>query len=260
MPRILDSAHPRARRGAAPLRRLAASLVAAMALAAPAGAAPGDTEFNGAFRPISDFLNAQGTFDLGVLFLPPVPNFFGWTDPVDGLALTIDYAGLADATCDGVAGTTFAGRVLERHLPNGRARVTVVLVTAEAITFAVKGFDFANDPVVFGARWTEDEQGACAIGAAPALGYSILRLTFHNTAPGAPLPDLFQLVIAPEPGQELLDLSLHAVALGALPDGRPARATAHQEVRRNRAGDLEFVVEEVGVQPLGVQYIAVPAE
>jgi hypothetical protein len=199
-------------------------------------------------RPILDFVNAQGTFDLGFLIVPPVPNFLGTSDPVAGLSMSIDYAGLADETCGGVAGTTFAGSVKEKLLPDGRAEVTVELLTSDAIAWVVDGFDFANDPVIFGVRW-EDKEGNCVINGTPVLGNSMLKLTLINTAPGAPLPDLIQLAVAPEPGQELLAISLHAEAIGELADGTLARAETHQ-VAKVKDGELRFTVENVLVEPL----------
>ena len=44
------------------------------------------------------------------------------------------------------------------------------------------------------------------------LGQSHLRVRFINTAPGAPLPDLLQLLFFPEPGQETLSISFVANA------------------------------------------------
>ena len=128
-----------------------------------------------------------GTFDLGVLFVPPVPNFLGSSDPVAGLSMSIDYAGLADKTCGNVAGTTFAGRVKEKLLPGGRAEVSVNLLTMDAIAWVVNGFDFANDPVIFGVRW-EDVGGSCVFNGTPVLGNSMLKVTFIDAAPGAPSP------------------------------------------------------------------------
>jgi hypothetical protein len=197
-------------------------------------------------RDILAFVAAQGTFP-GKLFVPPVPNFLGSSDPVSGLSMSIDYAGLANNTCGNVAGTTFAGSVKETLLPDGRAEVSVELLTTNAIAWVVNGFDFANDPVIFGVRW-ERVRGSCVLND-PALGNSMLTVTFINTAPGAPLPDLIQLLAAPEPGQELLAISLHAEAVGELADGTPARAETHQ-VAKVKGGELQFSVENVFVEPL----------
>lgn len=115
-------------------------------------------------RDILEFVDAQGTFDLEndilglpAQFLPPVPNFITFADPVTELAMSADYAGLADTTCGGFAGTTFKGQVQEQVLPDGRALVTVKLKTNNAITWVTDGLSFAS-PVIFGSRW-EDVEG-----------------------------------------------------------------------------------------------------
>jgi hypothetical protein len=56
-------------------------------------------------RPISDFLETQGTFCIPngsggcFLFVPPVPNFVGWGDQAGSLAVSVDYAGFNHASC-----------------------------------------------------------------------------------------------------------------------------------------------------------------
>lgn len=83
-------------------------------------------------RPIEDFVSTQGTFciDDGMggcfLFVPPIENFFGLSDPKANLCMSIDYAGLADAWISSVSGggvsfgTTFEGTVTERPLTGPR--------------------------------------------------------------------------------------------------------------------------------------------
>jgi hypothetical protein len=86
-------------------------------------------------RPITAFVDAQGTFcfpdGMGgcLTFVPPVANFIGWTDRARNRALSVDYAGLVDDFFGGALGTTTAGTVTERPLADGRAEVTVVLHT-----------------------------------------------------------------------------------------------------------------------------------
>jgi hypothetical protein len=223
---------------------LAALAVAALVVAPQPAVADNVTE-----RPIMEFVSAQGTFDIGFLVVPPVPNFFGWSDPASSLGLSVDSAGLADSTCGRVAGTTFAGTVKERALADGRAEVAVELYTMNAITWVVDGFDFGNGPVIFGVRWSEDGNGDCVLDGTPALGSSLMKVKFINPQPGAPLPDLVQLVIAPLPGQELRALSIHSEAIGTLADGTPARAKAN-EVAKVKNGALQFAVEKVIIEPL----------
>ena len=159
-------------------------------------------------RPIEDFVDTQGTFciDDGMggcfLFVPPIENFLGESDPSNGLLSSVDYAGLADDWiggpdgCGMSFGTTFSGEVTEEELADGRANVHVVLHTDNALTWVTDGGDF-NNPLLFGYRAPD----VCN-GAEPALGRITFIIDFINTAPGAPLPDLLQLFIAPDPGQE----------------------------------------------------------
>jgi hypothetical protein len=156
-------------------------------------------------RPIEDFVDTQGTFcfddgDGGCfLFVPPIENFLGQGDPSNGLLSSVDYAGLADAwaqdTCGISFGTGFGGEVTEEALADGRAAVRVVLHTNNALTWVTEGV-FEN-PLLFGARAPD----VCN-GAEPSLGSITMIVDFINTAPGDPLPDLLQLLIAPLPGQE----------------------------------------------------------
>ncbi len=180
-------------------------------------------------RPIEDFLDAQGTLCLPdgdggcFLFVPPVENFLGWSDPAAGLSVSIDYAGLADEWITAESGgavsfdTRFRGSVTETPLPDGRAEVFVRLRTRNALTWAIEGGDFGGAPTIFGDRAPD-----VLAGAGAALGSSLLRLRFINTAPGAPLPDLLQLLFLPEAGQETLFLTVVATAEGTLPDDTEA--------------------------------------
>jgi hypothetical protein len=191
-------------------------------------------------RPIEDFVSQQGTYCIDdgsggcFLFVPPVQNYFGWTAPAQGRGVSIDYAGLANqAIVEGGGqdlGTTFSGKVIERSLPDGRAEVQVLLHTQNALTWAIPfdpadpGNPFGDNDLLFGARVTD-----VLAGATPALGESLLQVRFTNTAPGAPLPDLLQLFIAPEEGQVPSITSFRGRATGELrddfgvADGTPGR-------------------------------------
>jgi hypothetical protein len=188
-------------------------------------------------RSIADFVAAQGTYCLDdgaggcVLFVPPVANFFAWAAP-SNLAAAVDYAGLADASLGYVLGTTTSGTVTERPLDDGRAEVSVVLRTDSALSWAIAGtypnaFDYRGAPLLFGARVPD-----VLAGATPALGQSQLTVVFVNPEPGAPLPDLLDLV-----GTRFADvrsIAFRASAAGALraafgvPDGAPGRLAVAQ--------------------------------
>jgi hypothetical protein len=192
-------------------------------------------------RPIADFLDAQGTTND---FIFPIPDFVGWAsnppDPTTRFA-SVDYAGLANAYLVGEGypdlGTTMSGKVTEQALKDGRAEVSVVLHTKNALSWALTltNFDVANDPLSFGYRPGEllDPNN---VGLSPALGDSQFSVVFNNTAPGAPLPDLITAFIlgGAEPGQELLKLSFRASASGLLrepseyPEGTPGHLTIVQ--------------------------------
>jgi hypothetical protein len=192
-------------------------------------------------RPISDFVNAQGSTNG---FLPPIPDFVGWTDdPPNGCNSTqfasVDYAGVAAAWLVASGGpsygTTVGGSVTERPLADGRADVTVVLTTSNAITWveALPPIDFANDPPTFGYK-------ANALLAnpslQPALSTSLLQVEFTNTGMGAALPDIVTAFILGEalPGQSLLTLSFRSSGSGPLhanfgvPEGTPGSLNVSQ--------------------------------
>ena len=171
-------------------------------------------------RPISDFVSAQGQFclpgDAGVclLFDPPVQNFVVWRDP-SGVCLSIDYAGVAKAWLEQASGgaislpTTIDGTISERSLDDGTTEIHVRLHTTGALTWAGECFPGGN--VYFGYRAAD-----VLAGAEPALGESVLDLVFINHAPGAPLPDLFEMMILPDATQELSSMTFRATASGVL--------------------------------------------
>jgi hypothetical protein len=212
------------------MARAAALCLLALAAAAP-GATPGQ-------RPIADFISRQGTFCLKFgdcaassyggggcdLFVPPQPNVGGWVDPKTAYFVLMDYAGLTDALVGGVFGTTLDGSVTEVPLADGRARVSVTLHTRNALTWASDVSSSFPGPILFGHRLDQVIGGADA-----ALGESLLKITFKNTAPGAPLPDNIQLGFCPDPGQELEIYSFQGRANGSLraafgvPEGSPGR-------------------------------------
>ncbi len=202
-------------------------------------AAPGAVQ-----RPIADFVDKQGSMST---FVEPAPDYFGWISafakpPVR--AVSVDYAGLANEWIEFDSGgtisleTTTDGSVTERALADGRAEVTVVLHTKNALTY---GFiydpdsmanQFAFNDLVFGFRAPD-----VVAGDEPALAESHLKVVFKNTEPGAPLPDLLAALGAygdPLVGFEILSLSIRANATGPLreefgvPEGTPGRCILTQ--------------------------------
>lgn len=228
-------------------------------LATPCALAGGKSKVS--HRPIMDFVEAQGTFCIGApgdcfLFVPPIQNFLGWTDPGedpdsrdDDLRISVDYAGLADLWISDESagtvsfGTSFHGSVKQVDLGNGLTKVKAILKTKNALTWVVEGGNFNND-LVFGARAPD----VLDDGASPALGDSLFIVEFvHAASPEDPLPDLLELLIAPEEGEEVLSMRFHAWAHGELSDGSGAHASVHQV-----APSLDkFTVENIGIQPVG---------
>lgn len=222
------------------MRRLARSrnalgALAGMAVAVLLAAVPAYATMGVIQRPISDFVDAQGSTNL---FVPPVPDYIGWIDnPPHEFAL-VDYAGLASEWLlqngGPNLGTTVSGTVAERPLSDGRTMVTVVLNTKNANSWVVPfGADFATGPLLFGYR-AQDLLADPSL--TPALSGSHFRVDLKNTAPGAAIPDLVDAFILGNavPGQELRFLSFRSEGNGPLraefgvPEGTPGRLTVTQ--------------------------------
>lgn len=163
-------------------------------------------------RPISDFVNGQHTY--GTYFI------VAWQDPTNHRYLFIDYAGKMNqyiVTHGGTdLGTTISGTILERPLSDGKAEVTVILHIENGLTFAsqttASNYVFGHTPL------------QVAAGADPALGSINFQFKFTNSAPGAPIPDLVDIIFLQ--GTEGFN-KLNAIARGTfrgtygVPDGTP---------------------------------------
>ncbi len=168
-------------------------------------------------RPLSDFLDAQGSTNI---FVPPVPDFIGWSNNPPELCASIDYAGLeAKWLLDNFGidlGTQISGTVTEHALSDGRAEVTVNVSVRNSLFWVVSclstGNPFTLNPPLFGYR--AQEIAADPVNKKPTLGNCEFQVVFKNTAPGAPLPDL--LYLDGSQGQELVALSVHGRGTGAL--------------------------------------------
>lgn len=204
------------RHGPSPSRALVLSaLVAAYSLA------PGAGEAATRHRPLSEFLNAQGSTNL---FIPPTPDYIAWFNNAPptptSLFASVDYSGAAARWIRTSGGTPpptqLSGSVSERDLADGRTEVTVLLRARSALTWvaAIPG-DFALDPPLFGYRAPEILANP---GLDPSVSSCLLQVVFRNTAPGAPLPDLVDAFILGNtaPGQELVMLSFRSSGQGTL--------------------------------------------
>lgn len=174
-------------------------------------------------RSITEFVDAQGTFCFPdgsggcLLFVAPLENFLGWSSPTQSRSASIDYAGIANRWLEAESGdaltlgTTFEGSVSERTLDDGRALVSVNLKTKNALAWAIDGYDYAGGPLLFGYRAAD-----VLAGATPSLGSSHLTVDLILAHPGDPLPDLLQILAAPESGQEVRRITFNATAKGSL--------------------------------------------
>ena len=192
-------------------------------------------------RSIDEFVAAQGTFcfDDGnggcLLFVPPVANFLGWSQPKEARAASVDYAGLADRYITQESGgtkslgTTFSGSVTERELSDGRVLISVDLHTRNALSWAVKGFDYAHGTLLYGRRAPEVLAGATA-----SLSDSHLKVEFTMPKAGEPLPDLLKVLADPDPGMSVRSMQFVSSGEGQLrsaygvPDGTPGRLQVTQ--------------------------------
>ena len=189
-------------------------------------------------RPLSDFLDAQGTTSVQAA---PVPDYLAWTDIHRGVMMSIDYAGLANAWTEAQSGgavsygTTISGTVRESVRADGRADVQIIIHARDALSWVV-AYD-SQGPNFADVRFGSFAPTALATGDA-ALGECVFQAQIVNTAPNAPLPDLFDAFVLGNaaPGVELRFLSFNGRATGTLqagaipgvPAGTAGRATVIQ--------------------------------
>ncbi len=199
------------------------------------------------FRPIADFINAQGSLP----YVPQDQASDAWTDPNSMLVVCVDYNGHANRLIEEMSGglislgTKIEGEVIERPLADGRAEVTVLLHTKNALTWAAVLVPDAIPPappwgeLLFG-YYAEEVVG----GKPPVLGDSFFKWVFINSAPGAPLPDLLAQFIE-GPTVETIMLSFEASADGVFREsfGVPEGTPGHVQVTQTgpfRAKDLDY--------------------
>jgi hypothetical protein len=148
----------------------------------------------------ADNVTAQATTSRSIdEFIAAQASFTAWTAPEqktgargDNLFILMDYAGIRARQIIAAGGpdlgTTFSGTVSERALSDGTAEVHVVLHTDHAFTL---GRRLLDGTLIFG-----HTAGQVVAGADVALGHCDLEITFVNSAPGAPLPDITTLDFA----------------------------------------------------------------
>lgn len=194
-------------------------------------------------RPLSDFLTTQGTT---ATFFPPVPDYGGWTNGEFTTFALVDYAGLANEYLGGGIGTKVKGLVAERRLPDGRAQINVVLHTTRAVGFAqsiedlaANGFDFDSTPTIFGSKVKDIEHGAPA-----AVGPATLNVSFMIAAPGAPLPNLIDVLNA---SADYAPVKLQFKSTSV--DRSHAQLRIQQNASTDATGSLIFTTEVIEIAP-----------
>jgi hypothetical protein len=216
-------------------------------------------------RSLKEWLAAQGST---TYFAPPVPDCNGWFPQFDAVPFNfalVDYAGVVAKFLKEQHGidlkTKSSGKVLERSLADGRAEVTVVVQTSNALSWALEASgdtDINEDPLHFGVRPLEL---AAEPSLRPALGQCVFRHTFLNAAPGDPLPDFGAAFHYGDDdlyrGDDLLALDFHSLTIGNLraasgfPEGTKGRLTVKQVARFDPCVGDCYPVENVDIQRLG---------
>jgi hypothetical protein len=142
----------------------------------------------------------------------------------------VDYAGLASdylrkkhVKLD----TRVDGFVIQSELANGRAQIVVSLFTTNALGFAQSVAaltnngqsdpDYLNTPTIFGNK----AQGV-ASGAEAAVGQSTFWVTFSISKPGAPLPDLVDVLVNDPDAFRPSDVNFIAIIPGKCEHGKKA--------------------------------------
>ncbi len=168
--------------------------------------------------------------------------------------MPVDYAGLTSRWLYEQSGgniaidTKIEGTVIERPLADGRAEVTVLCHTRNAIVVVVTLED--------GAALLGHTPFELLAGAQPALGECFLKYVFINDAPGAPLPDLLNI----QPENLIYDL-IEATGMGPLseafgvPDGTPGRAQMTQVGLWERASGKGATADGFPVEHIKLQVL-----
>jgi uncharacterized membrane protein len=231
------------------------------------------TTAQAAQRPLSDFLSRQGAYCIQLdangnydcaagtygggsscfLYVPPFPNYLDWTDPVNQSSVSFDYAGIVNAALGNRFNTTTTGSISELPQADGSVIVTVLLHTHNALTWATTGFG-ATGTDLFGHTSAE-----VAAGAQPAIGSCNLKVVLHGPAPGAPLPDLIELLGGCGPWS-FMSVDFDGQASGPLPNGAAGRlqviqtglvTTAGLANSNSRVALDAFPAEQITIQAAG---------
>ncbi|UCG70521.1 MAG: hypothetical protein JSV09_05765 [Thermoplasmata archaeon] len=180
-------------------------------------------------RPIEDFVEAQGKYGWYLM----------WGTNLWDREAYVDYAGVDNEAIIAAGGddlgTTFSGTITEKVLKDGNTLVHVTLFTKNALTYS---YDAPIGDFVYGSTVGE------VIGGAPAsLGNSRFSLTYiTDEAPGAPMPDLVDMVVFGIPGTYPIKVNFVANSRGELnseygvPQGTPGSLTVVMAANFNAPG------------------------
>lgn len=185
-------------------------------------------------RPIEAFTSGQGTWcaDYGsgecMLYAKPVQNHLALYEEKNNRTIMVDYAGLTNMYLRQNGGTDYGtivnGVIREEPMPDGRSRVTVHLNAERALVYMVNGTDVMSSPVWMGVRPIDllnpANQGV--------LASVEMTVNYINSAPGLPIPDLMQLVRAPQPGQMLQETRIVVRGNGTTMSGKPVNFQVEQ--------------------------------
>ncbi|UCE38393.1 MAG: hypothetical protein JSW00_03970 [Thermoplasmata archaeon] len=201
---------------------MCAITISSAAVAAPSGKGVST-------RPIEDFVNAQGKHGWYLM----------WGTNAWDREAYVDYAGIDNEAIIVAGGddlgTTFSGTITEKVLKDGNTLVHVTLFTKNALTYS---YDAPIDDFVYGST-----PGEVISGAHASLGSSRFSLTYiTDEAPGAPMPDLVDMVVFGIPGTYPTKVNFVANSRGELneeygvPQGTPGSLTVVMEANFNAPG------------------------
>jgi hypothetical protein len=199
-------------------------------------------------RPITDFTSTQTVI-------------YGWYDQNNPkYFFVIDYAGILNNRWNLGLPTSFDGKIIEKPLADGTAEVHVMLIARDALTYVID-FDsyfnhgYPNDnPNKWVTYFGEDIFHIVSNNATPTVGEVHWNFKFINTAPGAAIPDMADII--PTRISEYFNASafgpLKEIA-GLGPDGTPGHAWTTQVamLKEPLPGGDGWPVEFVKLQSVG---------
>lgn len=206
-------------------------------------------------RPISDFINSQGSIKIpvGLLSLAAQSNYFD----SKGKRVFIDRSGIYAKSFNNYGYSliqpTFTGTIMETPLPNGQAEVIIHIVTHNAMIYVVDQSDgskcnylgvtiAAFCPTLFGYGMKDLLQDR---NLTPVLTDSVYDIVLINSAPGAPIPDLVMTGTSSSSPAYVKSFSLEATAVGPLPDGRTGLVTFSEQQNGEGAGNVSITITPV---------------